>query len=169
MARHPRSLELSALVALALLGGCGERRDDAAFAGVQSRGAAAMGVDQYTSSHVFELLPDGGRIVLQRDSADPEGTEVIRAHMRRIAEAFAAGDFRLPGFVHDRPVPGTDVMADRRAHIQYLPDTLPRGGQLRIRTTDPMALRAVHEFLAFQRTDHRAGAHRHDSHGEANR
>jgi len=31
---------------------------------MQSRGAHVMGVDQYTSAHVFEDLPDGGRVVL---------------------------------------------------------------------------------------------------------
>ena len=121
----------------------------------------AMGVDQYTSSHVFEPLPDGGRIVLQRDSTDAAGTAVIRDHMQRIAVAFAAGDFRLPGFVHEQEVPGTTVMAERRARITYTADTLPRGGQVRIRTDDPDAVRAVHEFLAFQRADHHAGSHLH--------
>ena len=40
-------------------------KSDSAFAQVQERGRAVMGVDQYTSTHVFESLPDGGRIVLQ--------------------------------------------------------------------------------------------------------
>src|SRR5918993_2848595 len=87
-------------IALTLLGACGRApAPDARFHGVQARGETAMGVDQYTSSHVFEPLPDGGRIVLQRDAADSAGTAVIRAHLDRIAAAFAAGDFRLPGFV----------------------------------------------------------------------
>ncbi len=132
---------------------------DAAFAAVQERGKAAMGVDQYTSWHMFEPLPDGGRIVLQRDQPDSIGTRVIREHMAQIAAAFAAGDFRLPGLVHAREVPGTKLMAERRALITYTADTLPRGGQVRIRTADSAAVRAVHEFLAFQRADHRAGAH----------
>jgi hypothetical protein len=155
-------------LALAALFGCrGAPRDDTAFAGVQARGATAMGVDQYTSSHVFEPLPDGGRIVLQRDAADSTGTAVIREHMGRIAAAFAAGDFRLPGFVHAQEVPGTATMAARRGAITYTADTLPRGGEVRIHTADPEAVRAVHEFLAFQRADHRAGAHLHDTAGAA--
>lgn len=132
--------------------------EDRAFAGVQDRGRVAMGVDQYTSSHVFEPLPDGGRIVLQRNVDDPAGVVRIREHMSRIARAFAAGDFRLPGFVHAGTVPGTSVMAAQRSRITYSADSLPRGGQVRIRTDDPEAVRAVHQFLAFQRHDHRAGA-----------
>lgn len=132
---------------------------DAEFAALQERGAEAMGVDQYTSSHVFEDLADGGRIVLQRDSVDAAGTATIRAHMQDIAVRFADGDFTIPGMVHDQEVPGTAVMSTRKAMITYVADTLPRGAQVRITTTDPEALKAVHAFLAFQRMDHRAAGH----------
>lgn len=134
---------------------------DTAFAELQARGAEAMGVDQYTSTHVFESLPDGGRIVLQRDSSDAVGTATIRAHMHDIAARFAAGDFSIPGMVHAQAVPGTDVMTVRMAFIRYVADTLPRGAQVRITTTDSAAVAAVHAFLAFQRMDHRAGGHVH--------
>lgn len=154
-------------LAIALCAGCSAGGPESAvpdpdFTALQERGAHAMGVDQYTSAHVFESLPDGGRIVLQRDSTDAAGTATIRGHMRDIAARFAAGDFAIPGFVHGREVPGTRVMAARRALIRYTSDTLPRGGQLRIETTDSAALAAVHEFLAFQRRDHRAAGHEHD-------
>jgi hypothetical protein len=118
-----------------------------------------MGVDQYTSSHRFEHLADGGRIVLQRDSADAKGTAAIRAHLRDVARRFAAGDFTLPGVVHGERIPGTEVMAARRATIRYTVESRPRGGAVRIATRDAAALAAVHEFLAYQRRDHRAMHH----------
>src|SRR5688572_17058460 len=130
--------------------------DDSAFAGVQDRGHEAMGVDQYTSAHRFEPLPDGGRIELQRDSADRVGVDTIRAHMRDIADRFSRGDFTIPGIVHAREVPGTRVMAERKAQITYEARELPGGAEVRIRATDPAAVEAVHAFLAFQRSDHRA-------------
>ena len=149
-------LTLLPLVAVACTGGASsDRQDDSAFAGVQARGHEAMGVDQYTSAHQFEPLPDGGRIVLQRDTADRAGVETIRAHMRDIAGRFSQGDFAIPGFVHAQEVPGTRAMAERRAHITYQAADLPGGGEVRIRTTDSAAVAAVHEFLAFQRSDHR--------------
>jgi hypothetical protein len=132
---------------------------DSAFTLVQARGHTAMGVDQYTSSHRFESLPDGGRISLQRDPGDSAGVAQIRSHMRRIAAAFARGDYTLPGFVHNRDVPGTAVMAARRSRITYAADTLPGGGQLRLQTSDPSAVAAIHDFLAFQRQDHRSTSH----------
>jgi hypothetical protein len=130
---------------------------DSVFNLVQARGQTAMGVDQYTSMHRFEAFPDGGRITLQRDPGDTAGVARIRAHMRLIAAVFSRGNFDLPGFVHDREVPGASAMAARRSHISYVADTLPGGGEVRLITTDPTALAAIHEFLAFQRHDHRAG------------
>jgi hypothetical protein len=147
-------------------GSAADTTADSAFAAVQTRGAAVMGVDQYTSAHVFEDLPDGGRIVLDRaDSTDTAAVRTIREHMRTIASAFARGDFAAPGLVHDRVVPGTDVMAARRASIEYAASDRPRGAEVRIRTTDSAAVRAVHAFLAFQRSDHRAAGH--EAHGSA--
>jgi len=128
---------------------------DSAYAALQRRGALVMGVDQYTSSHTFESLADGGRVVLVRGVDDSAGVRVIREHLRAIASQFAAGDFSASAAVHDRPVPGTDVMRALRRGIRYDFRPLPRGGELRIRTRDPRAIRAVHEFLAFQRADHR--------------
>ena len=147
-----------------LLAGCAPvakpRNDDSAFAAVQSRGAAVMGVDQYTSAHVFEDLADGGRIVLVRkDSSDSAGVATIRAHMRSIADAFAKGDFSAPGMVHMQKVPGTDVMAARRGAIRYSVIDRAGGAEVRLTTTDSAAVTAIHEFLAFQRMDHRAPGH----------
>ncbi len=130
---------------------------DTAFAKLQERGRIAMGVDQYTSRHEFEALPDGGRIELQRIEDDREGAETIRRHLREIAAAFRAGDFSTPGFVHWREVPGVPVMAARRERIVYAYRDLPRGGELRITSTDAAAVTAIHEFLAFQNSDHRTG------------
>jgi hypothetical protein len=129
---------------------------DSAFAAMQQRGKRAMGVDQYTSTHHFDALPDGGRIELQRDVDDSAGVAQIRTHLQGIAKAFTAGDFNTPAFVHMQDVPGTKVMAAKRAAITYTYRDLPRGGEVRIATKDAEAIAAIHEFLAFQRNDHRA-------------
>jgi hypothetical protein len=128
---------------------------DTGFKALQSRGARVMGVDQYTSTHRFEALADGGRIELQRDVDDSAGVQTIREHLRTVARQFAAGDFSAAATVHARAVPGTAVMRARRRSIRYEFGPLAGGGELRITTRDPVALRAVHEFLAFQRADHR--------------
>ena len=127
---------------------------------MQSRGAHVMGVDQYTSAHVFEDLPDGGRVVLERDDAvDTVAIATIRAHLRDIEAAFRAGDFAKPFEVHAQTVAGTGVMAARRSAITYDEIDRPRGGEVRIKSGDPGAVAAIHEFLAFQRQQHHAAGH----------
>jgi len=129
---------------------------------MQARGDTVMGVNQYTSAHVFEDLPDGGRIVLDRDrDSDTVGIAQIREHMCGIAASFANGDFTKPFHVHAEVVPGTDIMAARRSRITYQALDRPRGAEVRIRTTDPAAVAAVHDFLAFQRHAHHAPGHEH--------
>jgi hypothetical protein len=127
---------------------------------MQARGEHVMGVDQYTSAHVFEDLPDGGRVILDRaDAADTAAIATIRTHMRDIQAAFRAGDFTKPFAVHAQTVPGTAVMTQRRAAIRYEVSDRPRGGEVRIATSDPVAVAAIHEFLAFQREQHHAVGH----------
>ena len=139
---------------------------DTPFAGVQMRGALVMGVDQYTSTHVFEDLSDGGRIVLDRqDPGDSAGIRAIRTHMRTIAADFTAGNFSKPFQVHARAVPGTDVMRGRLSEITYTVIDRPAGAELRLRSRDSVAVNAIHEFLSFQRNDHHAAGHEGMMHG----
>ena len=122
--RVSRGILVGALAATLALA-CKRSGDSAGgsdFNAMQTRGAHVMGVDQYTSAHVFEDLPDGGRVVLERDdSADTAAIATIRGHMREIAASFRAGDFTKPFQVHAQTVPGTAVMRDRRAKISYVP------------------------------------------------
>ena len=150
---------------LMYVGGCtredrGRTNSDSSFAALQQRGETAMGVNQYTSQHVFESLSTGGRISLQRTESDSAGVAAIRAHMRTIAKAFTSGDFTVPGFVHaTSEVPGTAVMKQLKAEITYTPRDLPGGAEVVISTKNSMAVSAIHDFLAFQRMDHRTGMH----------
>ncbi|HKP49504.1 MAG TPA: hypothetical protein VJU17_05765 [Gemmatimonadales bacterium] len=130
---------------------------DTGFKSMQSRGRAVMGVDQHSSTHRFEDLPDGGRIELQRNRPDSAGVQVIREHLRTVASAFAKGDFTAPVLVHAGEVPGARTMAEKHRAIRYQYRPLPLGGEVRISTGDAEALQAIHTFLDFQRREHRAG------------
>ncbi|HEU4586480.1 MAG TPA: hypothetical protein VFR95_12065 [Gemmatimonadaceae bacterium] len=134
---------------------------DSAFAALQQRGKVEMGVDQYTSTHRFDDLADGGRIELTRDASDSAGVRTIREHLASIAHAFESGDFSTPFAVHAREVPGTKAMAAKRDAIRYEFKPLPGGGEVRISSKNPEAIRAIHAFMAFQRGDHRAGGEHH--------
>ncbi len=140
-----------------------ETASDSTYAAMQRRGGMAMGVDQYTSRHTFDIAADGGRIALQRDTEDSLAVAQIRAHMRLIQHAFAAGDFSTPAFVHMRDMPGTATMARKRSVIKYVYSEIPRGGEVRIITSDPDALVAIAEFLKAQKSEHHASGKSPDS------
>jgi hypothetical protein len=130
-----------------------------------TRPGSAQGADsafvamEALGSHRFLDLPDGGSIELTRDPTDSAGIAEVRTHLAQIAREFAAGNFSAPGVVHaGKQVPGAATMAARRNQISYRYSPVTGGGELRILTRDPEALKAVHEYLAFQRREH---AHQH--------
>ena len=165
-----KSIMRASLLLIAALSGCDRASDgsrasgDSSFAALQNRGGMAMGVDQYTSSHEFDITADGGRVSLQRDSADSVGIAQIRAHMRLIQHAFEASDFSTPAFVHDRAMPGTDVMAKKRNSITYTYQDLPRGAAVVMSTRDSAARVAIADFMKAQRGDHHSGGSDHSLH-----
>ncbi|TVP60047.1 MAG: hypothetical protein EA351_01000 [Gemmatimonadales bacterium] len=164
--RYRSALSSLMLVAvLSLVSACASDSEtsdpDADFAALQERGEVGMGVDQYASTHRFDDIADGGRIEFVHDGQDEEAVETIRAHLQEIRTAFGEGDFSIPAFVHDQVVPGTDRMAERKDRIEFRYRDLPGGGELRMVTSDPEALEAIHEFMAFQRDDHRSGGMDH--------
>jgi hypothetical protein len=122
------------------------------------RGEHAMGFDQQATTHHFRLERQGGTIeITARDGADTTAVEQIRMHLAHIKVAFAAGDFTLPIFIHATSPPGLDQLEARRAQLHYETQETPAGGRLVIRTSDPDALKALHEFLRFQITEHKTG------------
>jgi len=107
-------------------------------------------LDPLTSAQQFVAQDDGGDIVIERQIHQDLGINQIRAHLLLLARSFARGDFAVRGFIHEKPIPGTNVMADRADKIDYTVEDLPHGGVVHIRTTDPQALQAIHSFIAFE-------------------
>jgi hypothetical protein len=123
-----------------------------------ARGDHAMGFDQSKATHHFLLYEDGGAVeITVKDRQDRATLDAVRAHLPHIVQLFAAGDFSVPGFIHDRPVPGTAAMTTNKDRIAYVYEEIVGGGRLRITTRAAAALIAVHEFLRFQITDHKTG------------
>jgi hypothetical protein len=126
--------------------------------GVDMRGDHAMGFSHEKTKHHFELLPDGGVIQVDANSdLDNSTRDQIRMHLTHIAAMFRAGNFDVPMFIHDTVPPGVPVMKEKHDAIRYAFASTPKGARVRIVTHDPIALKAVHEFLKFQIDDHRTG------------
>jgi hypothetical protein len=127
-------------------------------AGVDARGDREMGFSHAKTTHHFRLMADGGAIeVSANEASDIASRDQIRAHLREIAKAFSDGRFETPMAVHDRVPPGVPTMARRKAEISYRYEQTELGARVRIATTNPDALDAVHDFLRFQIEDHRTG------------
>lgn len=127
-------------------------------ADVDARGETGMGFSHEKSTHHFQLLSNGGIIeVSANDEADTATLDEIRGHLSHVAQMFTAGDFQLPMFIHDTVPPGVPMMKSKRTAITYAFESTPTGGRVRITTSDPDALKAVHQFLTFQIDDHRTG------------
>jgi hypothetical protein len=123
---------------------------------LKARGALAMGFDQDKTTHHFEVTPSGGVIRVEvNDAADARNLDAIRAHLTHIAAAFGEGLFDKPLATHAEMPPGVDVMQALKAEIAYRFASLPRGGEVRITTSDSRALAAIHEFLHYQIREHK--------------
>ena len=122
------------------------------------RANTGMGFDQAKTVHHFRLEREGGAIeVVAKNRQDRDTISQVRAHLKHIDEAFANGDFSLPMFIHATEPPGVAVMKERRSAMVFSLEPLPAGGKVVVRTSDPKALEALHEFLRFQIREHKTG------------
>jgi hypothetical protein len=127
-------------------------------ADVEKHGDEAMGFPHDKTTHHFRLYSDGGAIeVTANNGKDSQSMQAIQSHLKHVATMFSNGEFSIPMFVHDQVPPGVRVMKEKRTEISYRFEELQAGGTVHIKTTDPDALKAIHDFLRFQIEDHHTG------------
>ena len=125
---------------------------------VESRGDQAMGFPHVKTTHHFRLMADGGAIeVTVNDPSDKANTQAIRAHLSHITIMFSHGDFSTPMFIHDGVPPGVTTMKLMKSAVHYTYGQMPPGGRVRIKSDDPVAVAAIHDFLRFQIKEHQTG------------
>ena len=125
---------------------------------MMQRGEKGMGFSQQATTHHFRLLADGGAIEIgANDPKDTSTRDQIRQHLSHVAKMFSDGNFDIPMFIHDKTPPGVPTMTELRDQIHYDFEPTDSGGRVRIHTSNPRAVEAVHEFLRFQITEHQTG------------
>jgi hypothetical protein len=125
---------------------------------MNQRGDKVMGFDHTLTTHHFLLKPNGGVIQIEaNDRADTVSRDQIRKHMRHIAKMFGEGNFSAPMLIHEQNPPGAAVMKELKDRIQYEFAENAGGAFIRISTSDPAALKAIHEFLRYQIKEHMTG------------
>lgn len=128
------------------------------MAKMNERGDQVMGFDHTKTTHNFLLKANGG--VIQIEANDPTDTvsrDQIRQHLPHIAKMFSEGNFSAPMLIHEQNPPGADVMKRLKTKIKYEYAETKQGALIRISTDDAEALKAIHEFLRFQITEHMTG------------
>jgi len=107
---------------------------------------------------ISEMLSDGGSVeVTANDPDDRTNTTAIRSHLTHIAMMFSDGDFSTPMFIHDSIPPGVTTMKLMKSAIHYSYQDISSGGKVRIKSDDPVAVAAIHDFLRFQINEHHTG------------
>lgn len=125
---------------------------------VESHGDQAMGFPHDRTTHHFRMSADGGAIeVTVNDPTDKANTQAIRSHLSHIAMMFSHGDFSTPMFIHDGIPPGVTTMTLMKSAIHYTYEEMPTGGRVAIKSDDPVAVAAIHDFLRFQIKEHQTG------------
>ena len=125
---------------------------------MKQRGNVAMGFDQDKTTHHFLLQRDGGAIQVETNTdADTESRDAIRHHLKTIAEQFAKGDFSAPFATHNQVIPGVATMQRLASAITYSYEERRRGATVLIKSADPKAIKATHQFLQYQIREHKTG------------
>ena len=134
------------------------RRTDEALDQVDARGDQVMGFGHDKATHHFLLTAAGGAIEVSVNDADDEATRgTVRAHLKQVAAAFAAGDFGMPRAIHGRIPAGVAVMRAKSDAIAYRYRETAAGGRVELTGGDAEARAAIHAFLRFQILEHRTG------------
>lgn len=125
---------------------------------VNEQGDKAMGFSHEKTTHHFRLFADGGAIEVTANNAnDAESRDQIRKHLGHIAQMFSGGNFDAPMLTHGKVPPGVPVLQKMKTEVSYTFAEIENGGRVRIKTNNPEALTAVHEFMRFQISDHQTG------------
>ena len=146
------------IVAVLLLTSLAMSQDAQHQQGVEQRGDQAMGFSHQMTTHHFALTKDGGTIEVEADDPNDEASrDAIRQHLDHIASLFKQGDFDIPMFIHDQIPPGVPTMKRLKNDITYNAQPTSKGAEVKIASTNPEAVSAIHQFLTFQIKDHQTG------------
>jgi hypothetical protein len=149
-----------AIVGVAACGGSGSGAIAARQAQVAARGATVMPFDQNRTTHVFHATASGGvQRVVANDPHDARQITLIRAHLRKEASRFAAGNFADPMAIHGMKMPGLDALRRGVARVHVIFGPIPSGAKITYTTAEPGLVTALHDWFDAQLVDHGSHAH----------
>ena len=132
----------------------GQAADSKRQVEVERNSERVMPFNMGSAMHTFVPTSHGGIQTVVVHDGDPKQVELVRAHLRKEARAFARGDFADPASIHGGTMPGLQAMHEgaRRISVRY--SELHSGGAITYATTDPALISAIHAWFKAQVSDH---------------
>lgn len=122
---------------------------------MMERGNIVMGFNQNRIMHHFIATSTGGEImIVALNNRDSNTIKQIRDHVVDIQKDFSEGNFTKPFYIHSQQVPGTKLMTERKDMIRYDIKQINNGSILLLTTNDQQLISAIHQFIAFQSSQH---------------
>jgi hypothetical protein len=144
---------------MAACGSDGDRQSE-----VAERGVEVMPFDLDATTHYFRPAADGlVQTVVADDPADLAQVALVREHLTREAERFAAGDYGDPAAIHGDEMPGLAELEAGSADVDVAYAEVSAGATITYRTDDPELVTALHRWAEAQVGDHGAHAEHVDS------
>jgi len=155
-----RSAVSIALIALAAAIAPCHAADESRQELIRKRSADVMPFDLKATTHIFTKTMTGGvQRVVARDPDDTKQIELIRAHLREIADEFRLRDFSGPLLVHGAAMPGLAALqAAPAGELRTGYRDVASGGEVEYSSTDPKIVDALHQWFDAQLVDHGADA-----------
>jgi hypothetical protein len=130
---------------------------------VAQRGQTVMPFDLEQTTHRFTPTATGGtQDVVADQRGDAEQVDLIRAHLRKEAQAFSRGDFSDPARIHGADMPGLAELQDDYDRFEVRYEERADGATLTYTTEDSALVDALHSWFEAQLGDH--GAHAEPGH-----
>ncbi|MFC9913979.1 aspartate carbamoyltransferase [Streptomyces sp. NPDC059862] len=130
---------------------------------VAQRGQTVMPFDLEQTTHRFTPTATGGtQDVVADQRGDAEQVDLIRAHLRKEAQAFSQGDFSDPARIHGADMPGLAELQNGYDRFEVRYEERADGATLTYTTEDSALVDALHSWFEAQLGDH--GAHAEPGH-----
>ncbi|WP_406278804.1 aspartate carbamoyltransferase [Streptomyces sp. NBC_00191] len=130
---------------------------------VAERGQTVMPFDLEQTTHRFTPTATGGtQDVVAQQRGDADQVDLIRAHLRKEAQAFSRGDFSDPARIHGTDMPGLAELQDGYDRFEVRYEERTDGATLTYATDNPALVNALHSWFEAQLGDH--GAHAESGH-----
>ena len=123
---------------------------------VRDRSADVMPFEMSATTHVFTKSPKGGvQRVVAKNTADTRQIELVRGHLKDIANRFGGGDFSGPAHVHGAEMPGLAALraaAPQDLRIAYR--DVAAGAEIEYTSDRASIVVALHQWFDAQLADH---------------